>query len=521
MLLGLSAESVQLNIFAFLCIVPVQGFGMTTTQTRAESLDRSMAHAVAWNAAAKWSAQILSWVSTIVVAHLLTPYDYGLVGMSGLFTTLGMLLCQYGIGDAVIALRDLTRRQIAELNTVSVAVGIALVGLSCALAPALALFFSAPPVRQIITVVSGVYLISAFQVVPRALLRRELRFKLLASIELVRTLSQIVATVLLAWLKFRYWSLILGYLVGSLTESLLIFYWKRHEFAIPDIAKLRRELKFSRQVLLSGIAWYAYDNADFGVAGRVLGETALGNYTVAWTIASAPVEKIANLITGVTPAFFSAVQTDKAELRRYLLRLTEILSLVTVPASFGLVLVADYLVLAVLGPKWNGVVGPLRLLGLFVACRSVATIFPNLLTAIGDAAFVMWATVGSAIFMPIAFLIGSRWGTNGIAAAWVVAYPPIMIPMYYRGFQKTGMQLKEYISILMPALSASVMMAVVVLLARSALPAGYRPLPCLLLLIVIGALSYAGALLAFHRQRVAYIIRVIRSIRQREDCLRD
>ena len=311
--------------------------------------------------------------------------------------------------------------------------------------------------------------------------------------------------------------MVLGFLVSSLTEALLTSYWKRHEFAIPNIVRIRRELKYSRQVLFSGVAWYAYDNADFAVAGRVLGGTALGNYTVAWTIASAPVEKIANLVTDVTPAFFSAVQTDKAELRRYLLRLTEVISFVTIPASFGLALVADHLVPALLGPKWIGVIGPLRLLGVFVAGRSVATILPNLLTAIGDARFVMWATIGSAIVMPIVFFIGARWGTNGIAAAWVVAYPPIMVPMYYWVFHKTGMRLMEYVSVIMPVLSASIIMAVVVLLTRSVLPAGTQPLLYLLLLTVVGALSYAGARLAFHRPRVTQMIRTIRGMRLLEN----
>jgi O-antigen/teichoic acid export membrane protein len=486
---------------------------MTTTPSGG-SLDRSLARAVAWNAVAKWSSQGLSWLSTIIVARLLTPYDYGVVGMAGLFLGLATLIGQVGIADAIIALRGLTRRQIAELNSVSVLMGLGLVGLSCALALPLARFFSAPPLRAVIMVVSGTYFISSFQVVPRALLCRELRFKLLASIEMVRSLSQVVATLLFAWLKFRYWSLVIGYIVSCITASILISYWKGHEFALPNFAQLRRELKFARQVLFSGIAWYTYENADFGVAGRVLGGTALGDYTVAWTIASAPVEKIANLVTGVTPAFFSTVQTDKRELRRYLLRLTELISFVTVPASIGLALVADYLVPALLGPRWSGVIGPLRLLGVFVAVRSIATILPNLLTAIGDTAFVMWATLGSAIFMPIAFLIGSRWGTSGIAAAWVVAYPPVMFPMYYRVFHKTEMQLKEYISVLTPALSASVIMTVVVLFARSVLPTEFHPLPCLLLIIVIAVLSYAGALLAFHRPRVTHLFRVIRNIRR-------
>lgn len=490
--------------------------GMASVAVLPGSLDRSLARAVSWNAAAKWSTQVLSWTSTIVVARLLTPYDYGVVGMAGLFICFAMIICQSGIGDAVVVLRDLSRRQIAELNTVSMGVGIALVGVSCALASPVAGFFSAPAVRLVIIVVSGMYLVTAFLVVPRALLRRELRFKLLASIEMVRALAQVVATVVLALLGFRYWSLILGNLGAGLVECLLISCWKRHEFALPDVPKLRRELAFSRQVLTSGVAWYAYDNADFAVAGRLLGGAALGVYTVAWTIASAPVEKIANLITGVTPAYFSAMQADKAELRRYLLRLTEIMSLVTIPASVGLALVADYLVLALLGPRWIGVVGPLRLLGIFIAGRSVATILPNLLTAVGDARFVMWATVASAVWMPIAFLAGARWGTNGIAAAWLVAYPPVMFPVYYRVFQKTGMRLKEYVSVLVPAAAASAIMAGFVLFTRSMLPAGSHPLPSLLLLILVGSLSYAAALFSFHRQRVTHMIRVMSRMRQPE-----
>jgi O-antigen/teichoic acid export membrane protein len=487
-----------------------------TIQDSAGSLDRSMARAVAWNAAARWASQILSWGSTIVVARLLTPYDYGLVGMAGLYLNLAMLISQAGIGDAIIALRDLTHRQIAELNTFSLLLGIGMVGLSCGLALPIARFFSAPPLLAVIIVASGTYLINSFQVVPRALLQRDLRFKLLASIEVVRAFCQIIVTVLFAWLGFRYWSLIIGYITSCFISSALTFFLRRHQFATPNIYNLRRELKFTAHVLLSRVAGYAYDNADFGVAGRMLGAVPLGNYTVAWTISSAPVEKVANLVTGVTPAFFSAVQTDKMELRRYLLRLTEMLSFVTVPASIGLALSADYLVPVLLGPRWFGAIGPLRLLGIFVAVRSVSTILPNLLIAIGDAEFVMWATIGSAIAMPIAFVIGSRWGTNGIAAAWVVAYPPIMIPMYYRVFKKTNMRLKEYLFAVTPAVSASAAMVVVVLFVRSTLPLRSHPSAGLSLIVIAGLLSYAGALFVFHRRRVSALIDTAKRMLRKE-----
>jgi O-antigen/teichoic acid export membrane protein len=477
-----------------------------------EPLDRSLARAVAWSAAARWISQLVSWAATVVIARILTPYDYGIMGMAGLYLNLATLIGQAGVRDAIIALRDLTAGQIAELNSFSLLLGAGLVGVSCALALPIARFFSAVPLVAVIATCSVVCLFSSLQIIPRALLEKDLRFRLLASIETVRAFSQIILTVLLAWLHFRYWSLVIGYVASSAVSSLLTVWQRPHGFAVPNFGQLRRELRFSFQVMASGIASYAYNNADFGVAGRVLGEAPLGNYTVAWTISSAPIEKIGNLFTGVTPAFFSAVQHDKSELSRYLLRLTEVLSFVTVPSSIGIALSADYLVPVLLGSKWLGVIGPLRLLGILVAVRSVTTILPNLLNAIGDAKFVMSTTIAAAIVMPLAFLIGSRWGTNGIAAAWVIAFPPIILPMYCRVFQKTGTRTKEYLSAVKPAFSASVIMTAAVLLTRLLLPRGFHPMPELLSIIAVGVVSYAGALLVFYRRRVFLLIRGVKEM---------
>ncbi len=471
-----------------------------------QNLDRSLARAVAWNAAARWISQILSWASTIVVARLLTPYDYGIVGMAGLYLNLAMYVSQAGISDAIIALRDLTRRQIADLNTLALVIGAGLIGLSCSLSGPIAHFFSAPPLTHVLMFSSLIYAFNAVQVVPRSLLQKELRFKLIAGIETARTLFQIFVTVLLAWLKFGYWSLVIGFVVASASTSLLTLCWKRHEFGWPQLGQLTRELKFTRQIIISRLAWYTYENADFGVAGRVLGGVPLGNYTVAWNISSAPLEKIANLVTGVTPAYFSAIQSDKGELRRYLLRLTEILSFVTVPASVGLALVADYIVQALLGPKWMGVVAPLRLLGLFVATRSLSTFLPNLLTAVGDSTFVMWTMIGSALTMPVAFLIGSHWGTTGIAGAWLVAYPLIIAPVYYRAFQKTGLTLGEYVRVLVPSINASLLMAAVLFGIRAKMPGSLPPLLALVIIVLSGSVAYCGALFLFYRERVGHLL---------------
>jgi len=476
-------------------------------------LDRSMVRAVAWNAVAKWITQILSWAATIVVARLLTPKDYGLVGMAGVYLTLVGLISQTGIAEAVLTLRDLTRRQIAELNTISLLVGVVLVGFSFGVAGPLATFFSAPPLRLIVIVACFNCVFNSMQVVPTAMLRKELRFRLLSIFETIRTLIQVLVTIGLAYWGFTYWSLVYGVVAASFVTMVLALFARPYPFAWPHFRALGRELRFSAHVMSSGVGWNLYFTADFLVAGRVLGEAALGDYTMAWTISSAPIEKIGNLITNVTPAFFAAVQHDLTELRRYVLRLTEVLSYVTVPASIGLALLADLIVPVVLGPKWMGVIGPLRLLGIFVAFRSLNTILPKVLTAIGDTSFVMWTTLAATIIMPISFFVGSRWGTNGIAAAWVVMYPVITIPVYWRMFRRIGMTAGEYVSSVLPSLNASLLMAAVVMFARWGTPTLSLPLR-LALLIALGAIGYGAALLVFYRQRVTRLLQAVRELRK-------
>lgn len=500
-----------MRFFQILCVEADRG---ATTMPAGNSLDRSIAHALAWNTVAKTLSQAFSWLSTIVVARLLTPYDYGLVGMVGIYLALAAIVSQAGIGNAVVYVRDLTRRQIAELNTLSLFVGLFFSTLTCALAVPLARFFSAPPLRAVILVASITYSIDAFQVVPRALLQKELRFKLLSTIETTRFLCQALCCVVLAWLHFRYWSLVLGHLIGTLINAILTLYWMRHEFARPHLADLRQEVSYARQVLFSGVSGYIYANADFAVAGRVLGAVPLGNYSVGWGIASVPVDKISSLFTGVTPAFFSAIQSSKSELRRYLLRLTEALSLATIPASIGLALVADSLVLVLLGPKWKDAIGPLRLLSVFVAVRSVAILLSNLLTSIGEARFVMWFTTGLATVMPIAFFAGSHWGINGIATAWMIVYPIILIPLYIRTFNRLEMRLKDYLSAIMPALNATATMTICVLAGRLVFFPAMRPLSNLLFTVIVGMGTYLGALFIFHHDRIARLFRTMKSLQK-------
>src|SRR6202011_198004 len=100
------------------------------------------------------------------------------------------------------------------------------------------------------------------------------------------------------------------------------------------------------------LSWYAYEDSDFIVAGRVLGEAPLGAYTLAWTLAHAPLEKLTTMVNRVTPSFFAVIQSDVVAIRRYVRNITGGLALIIFPATLGMALVAPEFVNLVLGSKW-------------------------------------------------------------------------------------------------------------------------------------------------------------------------
>jgi PST family polysaccharide transporter len=485
------------------------GAALTDTVT----LDKHLAVGIASTAGAKWSSQILCWASMLLVARLLLPSDFGLVGMAALYLGLVQTFSEFGIGSAVVTLRDLTGDQIAQINTVSVLSGFVGFGVSCGVAYPLGRFFRAPQLPAVILVMSAPFVIGAFRTVPYSLLQRDMRFKLLSIIETVAAIAQAGGTLVLALSGLGYWALVLGNVTGAVVSTGLNAAWCPQGFAAPRLRTIRHALGFGLHVLAARLCWYGYSNADFLVAGRVLGAAPLGAYTFAWNLATMPIVRVTDLVTRVTPAFFSAVQEEHAALRRYLKGLTEGLSLITFPIAIGLGLLAPEFVNVVLGKKWLGVIGPLELLAFYASFRSTASLVPQVLMALRETRFAMWDNLAALVLLPSAFYLGSRWGTAGIAWGWVVAYPFVVVPLFARVFQKIDMPVRNYISALRPAFDGVVAMVVVVGVLKWALPSAWPLYVRFSLEVLAGAAVYSLVMKVFHRDRLRAFMRLAQLVR--------
>jgi O-antigen/teichoic acid export membrane protein len=492
---------------------PASGVPSPATPARAttESLDRSLLHGLAWTSAAKWGSQVLSWGATVIIARLLTPDDYGLVGMASIYLGLVTMLSEFGLGATVMALRDLSEEQVAQLHGFAFLFGTASFAVSCAMAGPLGTFFHSAELPAVIIVMSVTFVISSFQIVPAALLRRDLRFRDLAMIDTVSALTLSLTMIAFAYFGFRYWTLVIGGVLSSTLATAQTLRLRRHRMARPHANTLKHAMTFSGHILTSRLSWYAYSNADFLVAGRILGKAALGVYDFAWTLANVPIEKITVLIGQVAFPIFAAVQHEPAEIRRYLLRLTEGLALLTFPASFGMALVAPDFVSVFLGPKWAGAVVPLRLLAVFVGFRSVMPMFAQILNVTRDSRFAMYTSILSAVVMPTSFYVmGTRWGTAGLAMAWMTVYPVLALIQYWRVSYRIQLPAGEYLRALWPALSSSIVMCGAVLGMQFATH-GRGPLGLMLgLQVGVGGLAYTLMCVTVHRHRLRAFYGVVR-----------
>jgi PST family polysaccharide transporter len=482
---------------------------LSATSTR--ELDRNLLRGIAWTGGIKTAAQALSWVSTLVVARLLAPADYGVVGMAMVYVGLVQLVNEFGLSAAVVQRRDLTDDQIAKLGGLSVVFGGALAMISLAAAPLVGRFFESPEVTGVVMLLSVTFLSSAFQVLPRSLMTRELDFKRLAIIDGVEAITVTAVTLTIALLGGRYWSLVVGSVAGRTVSTVLALVLRRHRLAWPfPLTTIRDAVRFGSHIAASSIAWYVFRNADMTIVGRQIGTLALGAYTVGWNLASMPVDRISALLARATPAIFARVQDDPAALRRYVLSLTEAIAILIVPNAVGLALVADDFVVVVLGERWIPAIAPLRLLALAAVFRSAIPLLNQVLVATGRSRENMRGTTGIAITLPIFFLLSAYWGPTGVAAVWLFGFPLVSYVFYMRaGLDACELSSISYARAFWPALKPGLVMTAGVLATHYALP-NASPLVRLMVEVVVGAALYIGVLYLTQGRRIFEFIRTLR-----------
>lgn len=463
-------------------------------------LDRAFAGGLAWTAGAKWVTQMVSWVALLFSARLLSPTVFGAVEMASFVTVLTNILAEFGIGSSVLQMRELDRRTLGQLNSVSLLFSTLAFAVSTALIPLVAAFFHTQQLMMLMFIANLGYFLTGVQAVPMGLVERDMDYKRLSIAESAAGITQALVTVAAAAMGFGYWSLLAGPMASRVLSAGLFVYWKPLPFALPRRSVIMAPMRFGFQVAVSRVGWAVYSQSDAVIVGRMLGPAALGSYRLAMNLASAPAEKVGLLIMRVTGPLFSKVQNDQALVKRYFLFVSDGLALVIFPLAAGLIVVAPEVVTKVLGPQWNDAIVPVQWLAGFLALRMLNAIGGQVLVSLRHTSFSMWMSLITSVIMPVAFYIAAPHGTGAVAMTWFIMSPVILLPPMAKLLRSISCTFWEYFKILAPASISSGGMALAVLAAkRWLIPGSYSMTWRLVLEIVCGGLSYAAILGVFYR----------------------
>ena len=414
-----------------------------------DNLRQRTVSGIGWTAVAQFGRQGTQFLISIVLARLLTPEDFGLVGMILVFTGFVALFAELGFGAALVQREELGVRHYDSVFWLNLLMGIILTALFLIIAPYIAAFFREPSLTPLIMVISVNFLITSLSIVQKTILQREMNFRQIAVIEITAVLVGGSVAIIMAFSGLGVWSLIWQIMVTSVVASIALWWrshWRPHlsfdRSAVSDL------WGFSSNLLGFSVVNYWTRNADNLLIGRFLGSVSLGVYTRAYSTMLMPLGQVPNVLGRVMFPALSRVQHDKIRVKRIYLRSIAMIALVTFPLMLGLFVVADDFVLALYGEKWSGVTQVLRVLCIVGMIQSLVSTVGWIYRSQGrtDWMFRWGLFVGSlGIF---SFVIGIYLGTveavalcyaivNVILLYWNIAIPGRLIDMRFQEAVRT------------------------------------------------------------------------------------
>ncbi|MBL8379811.1 MAG: lipopolysaccharide biosynthesis protein [Burkholderiales bacterium] len=461
-------------------------------------MKEQVAKSVFWMVWSRGVLQVLSFITTIVVARWLSPSDYGLMALAGIWISVLVLISEFGLGAAVLQFRDLS---VEELNFCFY-LGFSLASICYAAlyfaAPFIGDWFNAPALADVLRVVGLTLLISALAIIPDGLLRKQLQLDKVTKAEVSGAVVSLVTVLALAWNGAGVWALIYGMLARAAVQSFALYlYWPWRPGWRVSGSRRREILDFSSATFGSRLMWTLYDQSDSLVLGKVSGEVALGFYTMARDLASIPVTRISSLVNQMSVPLMATLQDDRVAMRKMLLRGLRLTASVSTPICLGFILVAEDLVRVVLSDKWLPMVPVLQLLSVLSLIRSIDVLIAPVLRARFRTTFLAAYNAVLFVVMPLAFLVGAHSGGGvGVATAWVVVYPLVMTRMIGEAFREIELPWRMFWDQLRAPTNAALFMTVAVLVLQLLIKGDELGIAVTRLAVCsgVGAVIYVGVL---------------------------
>lgn len=449
---------------------------------------------------------VLRFVSLMILARLLSPSEFGLVGMVTAFTGILELCRDFGLSAATIQRETITDGQISTLFWVNLALGIILAGVMSGLSPVIAHFYHEPRLGTVTVVLALALIFNAAGVQHAALLQREMRYTALAVISVGALLAGTTIAAIGAILGYGYWALVAMSVAIPFGNTLGFWIATRWIPGLPQRRTgVRSMLHFGGTLTVGGLVLYISSNIEKVLIGRYWGAAAIGLYGRAYQLINIPTSNLNSAAGEVAFAALSRIQNDPPRRRQYFLKGFSLVLGLTLPLTIGFEFFAPDVVSVVLGPRWTGTVPLFRWLAPTILVFAIANPLSWLLTSAGRVGRLVKMTVVIAPVMVIGYVIGLPYGPKGVACAYSVVMTLWLFPLI--AWATHGMEISfwDVLRTVWPPLGASLVAGGVAFTCSIFFGASMSPVWRLTLDSMALFITFIGCLMLLKPQRLLYI----------------
>ncbi len=444
--------------------------------------------------------------SLMILARLLAPRDFGLVGMVTAFTGVLGMFRDFGLSSAAVQRGTVTEEQMSTLFWINIAAGGLLGLLIAAMAPAIAAFYREPRLFGVTVVLGAGFFLNGAGVQHGAILQRQLRFTALAVINTVALIVGIAIAIVGAKAGYGYWALVAMAFATPLAGTIMA--WLTTGW-IPGMPRrrvgIRSMMRFGGTLTLQGLLVYVSTNIEKVLLGRFWGADAIGIYGRAYQLISIPTDNVNTPAGEVAFASLSRVQGDPSRLKSYFLKGYSLLLGLTLPFTIVCALFADDIVSVFLGPKWKATVVVLRLLAPTILVFAIANPIGWLLTSMGQVGRLLKMNLVITPIMIAGYLIGLPYGPKGVAFAYSTLMTLWLVPLVIWALHDSMILPRNILQTLSRPLASCIVAGALAFGVRLACGQSLSPLPRLVLECAVLLVTFSAMILFVAGQKSLYL----------------
>ncbi len=445
--------------------------------------------------------------SLMILARLLDPKDFGLVGMVTAVIGVFNLFRDFGLSAAAVQRNTtVTREQASTLFWVNILVGAILGLLSFAIAPFAVLFYHETRLFGITAALASGFLFNAAGVQHSAMLEREMRFTTLSVIDIISLLTSVLVGIGMALHGYGYWALVATTTVAPLVYTVCVWLTTAWVPGRPHRrVGVRSMMRFGGTLTLNGLVMYIATNFEKVLLGRFWGAEAIGVYGRAYQLVNMPNDNLNSAASGVAFAALSRLQDDPPRFRSYFLKGYALVLSLTVPITVACALFAKDIISVFLGPKWQSAVTVVRLLAPTTLAFAIINPLGWLLMSLGLVGRGLRMALVFAPIMIAGYLIGLPYGPRGVAFAYSAMMTLSVIPMIAAAVRGTVISVRDVLLTVSRPLLSGIVTAGLVLGLQFWYSPYLLPLPRLVLGVALVLAGYLGMLLYVMGQKLFYL----------------